>query len=130
MLTDTEHKWIPYWTTSRSRALRSRLRTWRAKESVLWPRRPGGRRLARRRQQMARNNSTIDQIKATQIQMARETQTLNERLNASQEQLAHVVANASEPNVTPEAPKVSPEEPKVMPEIPRPRPRQSANVVQ
>lgn len=81
------------------------------------------------RDEMARNNSTIDQIKATQIQMARESQTLTERLNASQEQLAHV-ANASEPNVTPEAPKVSPEEPKVMPEIPLPRPRRSANVAQ
>ena len=46
---------------------------------------------------MARNNSIIDQIKATQIQMARESQTLTERLNASQEQLARVIANASEP---------------------------------
>jgi peptidoglycan hydrolase CwlO-like protein len=73
------------------------------------------------REEVAHNNSIIDQIKATQIQMARESQTLTERLNASQEQLARVIANASEP-------KVSPEEPKAMPEIPLPRPRQSANV--
>jgi len=80
---------------------------------------------------MARNNSIIDQIKANQIQTARESQTLTVRLNASQEQLARVIANASEPKAMPEAPpKVSPEEPKVMPEIPLPRPRQPANVVQ
>jgi hypothetical protein len=74
--------------------------------------------------------SIIDQIQATQIQMARESQTLTERLNASQEQLARVIANASEPKVMPEEPKVSPEEPKVMPEIPVLRPRGSTNVAQ
>ena len=31
---------------------------------------------------MARNNSIVDQIKATQIQMARESQTLTERLKS------------------------------------------------
>ena len=82
------------------------------------------------REETARNNGIVDQIKATQIQMARESQTLTERLNASQEQLARVIANASEPKVTPEEPKVSPEERKVMPEIPLPRPRQLANVAQ
>ena len=61
--------------------------------------------------------------------MARESQTLTERLNASEER-ARVIANASEPKVMPEEPKVSPEEPKVMPEIPLPRPRQSAIVAQ
>src|SRR5258706_12321063 len=78
----------------------------------------------------SRNNSIIDQIKATQIQMARESQPLTERLNASQEQLARVIANASEPKVMPEEPKESPEEPKGMPETQLPRPRHSANVAQ
>ncbi|MHC4051410.1 hypothetical protein [Bradyrhizobium sp. 25ACV] len=81
------------------------------------------------REEMAHNNSTIDQIKASQIQMARDSQTLTERLNAKQES-AHVIANASEPNVMPEEPKVSPEEPKAMSKIPLPRTRQSANVAQ
>ena len=56
---------------------------------------------------MARNNGITDQIKATQIQMARESQTLTERLNTSQEQLARVIANASESKVIREDPKVS-----------------------
>jgi hypothetical protein len=62
--------------------------------------------------------------------MARESRTLTERLNASQEQLARAIANTSEPKAMPEESKVSPEEPKVMPEIPLPRPRQSANAAQ
>lgn len=83
------------------------------------------------REESARNNSTIEQIKANQIQMARESLTLTERLNASQEQLARVIANASEPKAMLEAPQeVSAEEPKVMPDVPLPRPRQSANVAQ
>jgi hypothetical protein len=89
------------------------------------------------REEAAGNNIVIDQIKASQIQMARESQTLAERLNASQEQLARVIANASEPKAMPGAPKVMPEEPKVSleepkaaPEIPLPRPRQPANVAQ
>jgi hypothetical protein len=73
--------------------------------------------------EMARNNNIIDQIKAAQIQMARESETVTERLNVSQEQLARVIANTSEP-------KVSPEQPKVTPEIPVPRPRPSTNVAQ
>jgi hypothetical protein len=89
-----------------------------------------GSQLKASQEEMARNNNIIEQIKATQIQIARESATVTERLNASQEQLARVIANASEPKVTPEEPKVSPEEPKVMPEIPLPRPRQLANVAQ
>jgi hypothetical protein len=54
--------------------------------------------------------------------MARESETVTEWLNASQEQLAHVIANASEPRVMPEI--------QVMPEIPVPRPRRSTNVAQ
>ncbi|WP_454620067.1 hypothetical protein [Bradyrhizobium cenepequi] len=73
--------------------------------------------------EMARNNNIIDQIKAAQIQMARESETVTERLNVNQEQLARVIANASEP-------KVSPEEPKVTPEIPVPRPRPSTTITQ
>ena len=76
---------------------------------------------------MARNNNIIEQVKATQIQIAHESGTVAERLNASQEQLARVIANASEPKVMPEEPKqVNSEEPKLMPEIPPPRPRQLA----
>jgi hypothetical protein len=78
----------------------------------------------------ARNDRVIDQIKADQIEMARESQTLSERLNASQEQLASVIANASEPKVIPDEPKVSPEEPRVMPDIPVPRPRPPTDVAQ
>jgi hypothetical protein len=62
--------------------------------------------------------------------MARESQTLTERVNASQEQPARGIASASEPEAMPEAPKMMPEEPKVMPEIPLPRPRQAATVGQ
>ena len=89
------------------------------------------------REEIARNNGIIDQLRATQIQMARESQTLNERVNASQQQLARIIASASELNALPEEPKAMseepkmiPEEPKVMPGTPLPRPRQSANVAQ
>ena len=68
---------------------------------------------------------------AQQLQpMARESQTLTERVNASQEQPARGTASASEPEAMPEAPKMMPEEPTVMPEIPLPRPRQAATVGQ
>jgi uncharacterized protein YigA (DUF484 family) len=77
-------------------------------------------RLKASEEEIARNNSNIDEIKAIQIQVARDSQALTERLNASQEP-ARVIANASEP-------KVSPEEPKLMPEVPLPRPRRSASV--
>lgn len=80
--------------------------------------------------EIARNNDIIDQIKASQIRAARESEAVTERLNASQEQLARVIANASEPKVIPEEPKASPEEPKVTSEIPLPRPRQPTNVAQ
>ena len=45
------------------------------------------RQFAAGREEMARNNGIIDQIKSTQIEMTRESQTLAERVNASQEQL-------------------------------------------
>src|SRR5437899_4826370 len=77
---------------------------------------------------MARNNDIIDQIKATQLRVERDSEAITERLNASQEQLARVIANASDPKVMPEDSKASPEEPKVMPDIPVPRPRRPINV--
>ncbi|MDH2403134.1 hypothetical protein QCM77_24710 [Bradyrhizobium sp. SSUT18] len=87
--------------------------------------------------EMVRNNNIIDQIKATQIRVERESETVTERLNANQEQLARVIANASEPKVipeesqvNPEEPKASPDEPKLMPEVPVPRPRQPTNIAQ
>jgi outer membrane murein-binding lipoprotein Lpp len=80
--------------------------------------------------EMERNNNIIDQIKATQIRVERESETVTERLNANQEQLARVIANASELKVMPEESQVSREEPKVTPEIPVPRPRRPTNVAQ
>ncbi|MDH2406005.1 hypothetical protein QCM77_39835 [Bradyrhizobium sp. SSUT18] len=89
------------------------------------------------RAEMVRNNDIIDQIRATQIRVERESETVTERLNANQEQLARVIAKASEPKVMPEELKVmpeesqvNPEEPKVTPEIPVPRPRRPTNVAQ
>ena len=87
------------------------------------------------RTEMARKNDIIDQIKAAQTRMADESKTITERLNANQEQLTGVIANASEPKVMPEEPKVGLEQPKmnleqpnVNPEIPMPRPRPSSTV--
>ncbi|SEE51534.1 hypothetical protein [Bradyrhizobium erythrophlei] len=78
----------------------------------------------------ARNNDVIGQIKAAQIQMAQDSKTMTERLNASQEQLASLIANASAPKAEPDEPKPSSEQPKVTSEIPVPRPRPPTNVTQ
>ncbi|MBR1205539.1 MULTISPECIES: hypothetical protein [unclassified Bradyrhizobium] len=78
----------------------------------------------------ARNNDVIGQIKAAQIQMAQDSKTMTERLNASQEQLASLIANASAPKAEPDEPKPSSEQPKITSEIPVPRPRPPTNVTQ
>lgn len=87
------------------------------------------RQLKTGQEELARNSRVIDDVKGIQIQMARESQTLTDRLN--QEQLARATANAPAPKeIMPEVTNGIPEKPKGMQEVPLPRPRQSANVAQ